>query len=158
MEDLPSLAGRRVLDIGTGTGILSVAALHLGASLALGLDLDPEAASTCARNARLNRDRGHMPGTLLVLCGTLEALRPSARFHLVLANIYGDIILRQAARMAAHVGEGGHLLLSGIDFSENDAVRKALVSQGMERVAVIRLEDYITQLWRRPQPPAPVGP
>ena len=146
LEELGPLENRTVLDVGTGTGILSLAALSLGARRAAALDIDPDAALACKVNAALNgvRDR------LKILNGTLDALNPSLVFDIVMANIHGDILLSEASRLAEHTREGGHLILSGLDYADSRPLRIAVAGHGMEAVSVLFLEDYVTQVWHRP--------
>lgn len=147
IEGLPSLENRSVLDVGTGTGILSLAALLLGARSAVAFDIDMDAVRTCYRNADINK----LSLRLKVFQGTFEALCPFIKFDLVLANIHGDIILAEAHQLAGRTVEGGYLILSGLDFSDGWSVKSTMRKQGMELISVLFLEDYVTQVWRHPQ-------
>jgi len=146
LEALGSLDHRSVLDVGTGTGILSLAALLLGTGCAVAFDIDGDAAQTCNLNATLNR----VSDRLRVFQGTLEGLNPSARFDIVFANIHGDIILKEAHRLTGHTRGEGYLILSGLDYTDNRPAKAVMEKQGMEEVSVLFLEDYVTQVWRRP--------
>jgi len=146
LERLASPKNNSVLDVGSGTGILSLAALLLGVRKAVAFDIDGDAARTCYRNAALNR----VSERLKVYQGTLEALNSTLGFDLILANIHGDIILKEAHRLAGHTREEGYLVLSGLDYTDNRAVKLAMGGLGMEEVSVLFLEDYVTQVWRRP--------
>ena len=145
LEKVTLQADHTVLDFGTGTGILAIATLLLGARNAVAVDIDSEAVKTCSRNAVFNnlRDR------TMVVHGTLDALDPSTEFDLVLANIHGNIILDNAQQLVSHTRDKGHLILSGLDYSDNQPVKRAMSSQGMEKVSVCFLEEYVTQVWRR---------
>ena len=146
MEGLGSLKNRSILDVGTGTGILSLACLLLGARRAVAFDIDQDAARNCNRNAVLNR----VSEQLRVFQGTLEALSPSVGFDLVLANIHGDIILKEAYRLAGHTREEGYMILSGLDYTDSRQAKVAMKEQGMAEVSVLFLEDFVTQVWHRP--------
>ena len=146
LERLASPKNNSVLDVGSGTGILSLAALLLGVRKAVAFDIDGDAARTCYRNAALNR----VSERLKVYQGTLEALNPTLGFDLILANIHGDIILKEAHRLAGHTREEGYLVLSGLDYTDNRPAKAVMEKQGMEEVSVLFLEDYVTQVWRRP--------
>jgi ribosomal protein L11 methyltransferase len=154
LEGLGSLKNRSVLDVGTGTGILSLACLILGARKVLAFDIDSDAARNCNRNAALNQ----VSEQLRVFQGTLEAVTPSADFDLVLANIHGDIILKEAGRLAKHTREEGYLILSGLDYTDSRQAKTAMKEQGMEEVSVLFLEDFVTQVWRRPPGGLRTGP
>ena len=103
MERLGSLAGKRVLDVGTGTGILAVAAVLMDACRVVAIDIEMDAVSTCRKNAILNRAEDRV----LITCGSLDSLATGRGYHLVLANIYGDIILKEAVNLAARVEPNG---------------------------------------------------
>lgn len=141
LEELPDLAGARVLDLGSGTGILALAALRLGAREALCVDIDPAAVEACRRACRENgveeRVRHH--------CGTLEEIK-EGDFDLVLANIYGDILLAVAPQLAAAARLGGRLLLSGILWEYNFDVRQAYERLGCAVRRNRMLEEFSTVL------------
>ncbi len=141
LEKLGNLDGLKVLDFGCGTGILSIAALRLGAKEALCLDIEPRAIETCRRNAELNgvadRIRHH--------CGYLDQT-PVESFELILANIYGDILLDQAAELVKRCAPGALLLLSGILYEYNYDVRARFERLGCQMLRNRLLEEYSTVL------------
>lgn len=109
LSSLAPLAGVRLLDLGSGSGILAIAALRLGAVSALCVDVNPDAVASARRNGLRNGvgDRlEHRAGTVEDLAGDV--------FDLVVANIGGELLLDQADRVAALVRPGGRLLLSGL--------------------------------------------
>lgn len=144
LENLPDLERARLLDLGSGTGILSIAALKLGAAQAVCIDIDPQAVETAQSNCRVNgvADRTtHIVGTLADLA--------TSDFDLVLANIYGDILLDLANPLTAALRKGGHLLLSGILWEDNFPVRQAYADRGCEILANRFLEEFSTVLARK---------
>jgi ribosomal protein L11 methyltransferase len=106
-----------VLDVGTGSGILALAALAGGASAAVGLDLDGLALGNAARNRELNRARG-----LKLVRGTMEALAPAARFDLVLANLDSPTLDRLLPALAGRLAHGGRLGVAGILGADRTAI------------------------------------
>lgn len=102
------LRGRRVLDVGTGTGVLSFAALLGGASLAVGYDVDPASPFHARDNSRLNSLHP------LLFAGYLAALREAPLFDLALINVVPEQILPEMPGVAARLREGGEAVLSGI--------------------------------------------
>ena len=112
MLEADRLSGATVLDVGTGSGILCLVALALGAKGACGFDLDPEAVTEARSNVTLNRSilEGPRPR---YFAGTADALAPAARFDRVLVNVLPERIATHFARVLEAVGPEGRLLLSG---------------------------------------------
>ncbi len=125
--------GDRVLDLGCGSGILSIAALALGASRAAGVDIDPKAADVAFENAALN---GIGPDRLSVYAGdVLTDKRLAGRLNpgqnrVVLANIVADVIIPLSARAGDFLAPDGVFLTSGIIEGRQDEVRAALEGNG----------------------------
>ena len=131
---LPDFAGKRVLDLGCGSGILSIAALLLGAEEAAGVDIDPKAVGVAYENAAMN---GIGAGRYTVRAGDVLSDRALAaelaqkRYQLVLANIVADVIIPLSAQVPGLLEPGGMFLCSGIIDTRADEVRAALVSHGL---------------------------
>lgn len=106
---LAPLAGLRVLDLGAGTGILALAALRLGAASAVCVDVNPDAVASARRNGEANG----VGDRLEHRCGSADTVE-GERFDLVVANIGGELLLDEAARIAPLARRGGRLLLSGL--------------------------------------------
>ena len=105
-----ALEGKRVLDCGTGTGILAIAALKGGAREAVGYDIDEWSTDNARHNAALNG----VDGRLQVLLGDVSILNNvEGDFDIVLANINRNILLSDMPAMAAKLASGGQLALSG---------------------------------------------
>lgn len=99
---------KTALDVGTGSGVLALAALARGAAAAVGLDPDALALENAARNRDLNRARG-----LALVRGSLDALGPGVRFELVLANLDGPTLECLLPELAGRVAPGGRLAVAG---------------------------------------------
>ena len=141
---LPGIKGKRCLDLGSGTGILAIAAALLGAESVVAIDIDPAAGISCADNIRLNG----MSGQVFPLCGELSCLC-GGNFDLLLANIYADIHLALAHEMVAKTGPGGFLLLSGIPTQDNFDVLCRFEREGCELLDSRYLEEFVTFLFRK---------
>lgn len=117
-------APRRVLDIGTGTGILGIAAARLGASGSVGIDVDPKAVEVAGENARNNgvEDRFHAATTPL---SCMEG-----RYDLVLANVIAEILIDLKHEITARLVPGGGVILSGILSEKSDWVEKEYEAAG----------------------------
>ncbi len=146
LEKIGSLAGLRVLDFGTGTGILSLAAASLGSDMIVAFDIELDAALATANNAELNGVSERM----FVFCGNLDCILPDRAFDLILANIYGDIILDNSGSLFSLLIPGGTLVLSGIDHGDSRQIKDRMESLGLDCVEIEFLEDYVTQVWFRP--------
>jgi ribosomal protein L11 methyltransferase len=108
--------GERVLDYGCGSGILAIAALRLGASAALGVDVDPRAVVAAQANAERNRVDARFFNT---------ETAPDIQADLVVANILANPLILLAPLLAAHSGKGGRIALSGILESQSQEVMAA---------------------------------
>lgn len=129
--------GGRVLDLGCGSGILSIAALLLGGGEAVGVDIDPKAVGVAYENAAMNgigRDRYTVRAGDVIADAGLKAELARSRYQLVLANIVADVIIP----LSAHVGElmapGGVFLCSGIIDTRANEVAAALERHGLHIV------------------------
>ena len=114
--------GDRVIDLGTGTGILAVAALRLGAASAAGIDADPVAVAVARQTRRMNRIG---PGLTLRRADASSALDPR-RFDLALVNIGARVIRDLLPRLSRALRPGGRAILAGILIEdEPDLLRRA---------------------------------
>ena len=122
--------GDRAIDIGTGTGILAIAAACMGANPVLATDLDAVAVRVARENVAVN---GY--GEVIeVRCGDLlEAVNPrEAGADVVIANIIADVIIGLAAPVMPYVREGGVFICSGIAVNRLEDVHAALAAAGYE--------------------------
>ena len=113
--------GKRVLDVGTGSGILAIAASRLGASSAVGIDLDADAIQAARENLGLNPDARHVRFDVV----DLAAAAPTPA-DIVLANLTGALLVRAASTLRAATASEGVLIVSGLQVDERDAVVRAL--------------------------------
>jgi ribosomal protein L11 methyltransferase len=114
------LTGAFVLDVGTGSGILAIAAARLGAARVLGIDTDPDAVQAARESLSANPDARNVSVEVADLAsGSL----PHA--DVVTANLTGALLARAAGQLAGAVRPGGSLIVSGLLAEERDAVRAA---------------------------------
>ncbi len=128
--------GDAVLDLGCGSGILSIAALNLGAERALGVDIDPKAVDVAYENAALNgigRDRYTVrAGDVLSDKKLVEELSGTGPYRVVLANIVADVIIPLSAFAGEFLTPGGLFLCSGVISERAGEVRSALERNGLQ--------------------------
>lgn len=132
-EECP-LTGTDVLDVGCGSGILSVIALELGAASAVAVDIDPNSRRVARRNAALNGvDDGRytvLTGDILTDAGLREKVT-GRRYGLVLANIVADVILALAPMIPGLLTPDGIFVCSGIIDARGDEVAAGLEKCGL---------------------------
>ena len=127
--------GGAVLDLGCGSGILSIAALNLGCGKAVGVDIDPKAVDVAYENAQLNgidRDRYLVrAGNVLSDKALVEELAGGGPYPVVLANIVADVIIPLSAQAGGYLAPGGVFICSGIIDTRADEVQAALERNGL---------------------------
>jgi ribosomal protein L11 methyltransferase len=115
-----------VLDAGTGTGVLAIAALKLGADTAVGFDIDPWAQTNATENALLNG----VADRFEVREGSLDAV-PEGPFDLVFANINRNVLLSLTPGFAEKLAPDGRLVLAGLLRSDRDVMLDAVRAAGL---------------------------
>ena len=121
---LAERSGARVLDLGTGSGILAIAAAKLGAAEVVAVDIDPDACAAARDNARVNEVAG-----LIRFGDTLDAV--DGAFDVVVANLLATTLIELADRLAARLAPGGILIGAGVLADEAAAVRAAWRAAGL---------------------------
>lgn len=144
--------GMTLLDVGTGSGILSIAALKMGAGKAVGTDLDPCALSAVLENLEANE----IPKEAMeVYIGNLiddESLREKAGYEaydLVTANILTEVLVPLTPVVKEHLKPGGLYITSGILEEKEGIIRKAVKEAGLELVEVTRQNDWVSVTARK---------
>lgn len=146
--------GSRVVDLGTGSGVLSIAALRLGARSAVGVDIDPKAEDMVRENGAYN---GMTAPQLLAFTGdvagdsgALESLLDrGGPFDLALVNIVADVILALIPSLPRLLWPGGTVICSGILDSRLAGVREALQAHGLEVLETEGREEWRCVVARR---------
>ena len=140
LETLDELVqgGERMLDIGTGSGILAIAALKLGAKEAEGVDIDP----MCVRTAGENAQRNGVAERLTVLVGDLSD-KASGVYDIITANIVAAAILSLAPAVPALMAPGAKFIASGIIDERRDEVLDGLKAAGLRPVQVKEKRGWV---------------
>ncbi len=140
-EWLPE-ANPLVLDVGTGTGILGLAAARLGATV-LAIDVDPEALAAVRQNISLNQLHDRVRADDI----PLAAIRQ--QFDLIFANLTAPDLKAMAESLAARLLPGGHLIVSGFLSSDLPALQQHFQRQGLTARKTHQKDDWIALLLRR---------
>ena len=120
---------KHVVDVGTGSGVLALAAARLGASRILAVDSDPDALAAAAGNLHLN---GLTPAIELRQVD-LETAPLHGRFDVVLANLTGGLLIRHVRTLLGLAAPDGILIVSGLEAVEADDVREAFAVEGWDQ-------------------------
>lgn len=129
-----------VIDVGTGSGILMVAANKLGAKEIWGVDIDPDACEVAKENLILN---GITDENTKVLVGNLLNVVENKTFDVVVANILADVILMLLKDISKVIKEDGILILSGIIEDKKNLVINACEKEGLELVEVQEDKEWV---------------
>lgn len=131
--------GKTVLDGGTGTGILAIAAIKLGAKKAIGFDID----SWSIDNARENTLLNNVDHSVEIRFGGIETVDEHEIFDVVLANINRNVLLDMVPTLINYTKERGIICLSGLLHTDEDAIRDALAELPVEVTDLEREEEWI---------------
>ena len=140
----------RVLDVGTGSGVLAIAALKTRAALAIGTDIDAESVRVARENLSLNHAafRGHMLEASGARHGRIHAHAP---YDLIFANILAGPLVSLSAELAGLTASGGHVILSGLLNHQEPLVRAAYGGHGLSLIDRLRRDGWSTLVYRRPR-------
>jgi ribosomal protein L11 methyltransferase len=131
-----------VLDLGTGSGVLTMAAALSGARSVIGIDVDEDAIQSAETSARMNT----LPDTLEFQVSDFRS-SPPAPADVVLANLTGGMLTSSGPAIAALVKQGGQMILSGFDHTEVEAVLAAF--PGFAEAARLTEDNWIALLLQR---------
>ena len=139
---------RTILDVGTGTGVLAIAAARLWRRMIVATDIDPVAIETARANAR---DNGALPFLQLGVADGLETplIRNRGPYDLVIANILAGPLTRLSGAIAAATAPGGHVLLSGLLRHQEQTVTGFYRARGLTAVRRLRQNAWSALLFRR---------
>lgn len=131
--------GDKILDAGTGTGILSIAAIKLGAASAFGFDIDEWSYDNAIENSCLN----NVSENLMVVLGDDSVIPVDKIYDVVLANINRNILIDMAGRLSECVRPGGLLLISGLLREDEPVILKTTAYESLELVGKESENDWI---------------
>lgn len=140
-------AGIRLLDVGCGSGILSIIGARLGAKEVIGTDIDPNAVNSAYENARVNRIGSE---TLKIYAGDiitdtkLQNKVGLKAYDMVAANILADVIIPLSAEVGQHLKPDGIFISSGIINSKKEAVKEAILKNGFKILEINEMGDWVS--------------
>ena len=144
-----AIAGRkttRVLDLGCGSGILSIAALILGAERVDAVDIDPNAVKVATRNVSLNKFQGKFraeTGDILDRNRNFPSIILNEKYDIIIANIVADVLIKLCDFIGDYMTEKAYFILSGIITERREEVIQALKKNGFKVI-----EDAEKRGWR----------
>ena len=140
-----------MLDLGCGSGILSVIALMLGAKEAYAVDIDPNAVTVAYENADRNnvsRSRYHVMSGNILTDENLQNTLGEHKYDIIAANIVADVIIGLAPKAKEYLKDGGVFITSGIIEDREDDVRSALEECGFKMEDIRRRKDWLSIICR----------
>ena len=143
MDSLPTLLSPSVLDLGTGSGILAMAAVQLGAGRVCAVDIDPLAVEVARENLEINGL------TDQVECSTTPLESLDGCFDVILANILAEELVRLAPSLNERLSPGGSLVLSGILAEKEGLVRNGFSSQPLEYLGTLLEGEWVALHYRK---------
>ena len=142
------MPGMRVLDVGTGSGILALAAAKLGAASVYCIDNSSVAVESATANAAVNALSDRISIVLAVLDAG-QAARMAGQFDLVLANIIARVIGSIAPQLAQVIAPGGLLIASGIIEERRHEAEQPLLAADLTLVDQVMIDDWVTLIMRK---------
>jgi ribosomal protein L11 methyltransferase len=130
--------GESVLDVGSGTGVLAIAALKLGAKHSIAIDIDEWCLSNSFENAELNNVKNQID----IRQGEISDIKETG-FNIVLANIQKDILLNISDKIFSRVKPGGKVILSGLLTNDEDDIKSAYTEIGFKFIETLTLDPWI---------------
>lgn len=136
------LTGKRVLDVGCGSGILGIYAAKRGAGEVIGCDTDPIAIENSAENFVLNG----VTAVCSVIGGEIDTIRPERRFDVIVVNIIKSVILSLISRTTSRLKSGGILILAGLLEHDRAEIDNALERHGFGSYAIRENNGWLTYM------------
>lgn len=138
-----------VLDVGTGSGVLSIAAIKAGSRRAIGTEIDRQSVKVANENAAKN-DIGNRFRAYYTRGAGSHIIQTTAPYDLIFANILARPLIGLAPSLCRLVNKGGHIILSGLLTRQEPLVRAAYMGRGLQLVKRIRRDGWSTLVLNRP--------
>lgn len=138
----------KVLDVGTGSGVLAIAAIKTGSKRAIGTEIDVQSVAVANENAAKN-NVGNRFKTYQTRGATNRIIQSAAPFDLIFANILARPLTRLAPKLTPLLAPGGHIILSGLLTHQEPLVRAAYKGRGLNLVKRLRRDGWSTLVLQR---------
>lgn len=139
---------KRVLDVGTGSGVLAIAAIKTGAKHAIGTEIDVQSVKVANENAAKNNVADQFK-TYHTRGATNHTIQATAPYDLIFANILARPLTRLAPKLVPLMAKKGHIILSGLLTRQEPLVRAAYIGRGLNLVKRIRKDGWSTLVLKR---------
>jgi ribosomal protein L11 methyltransferase len=136
-----------LLDVGSGSGILSIIGIKLGARLALGTDIDPNAIDAMVENANVNgvtKEQFIVKAGNLIEDGKLQEEVGYEKYDIVVANILADVIIPLSGEIGKHLKKDGIYITSGIIYMKRDEVKEAIERNGFTIIETNEMGEWVS--------------
>jgi ribosomal protein L11 methyltransferase len=137
--------GMKVLDVGSGTGILAIAAVKLGALTVVAVDFDEICLENCKENCELNG----VSNSVEIITGEIDDVKEN-NFDLILANIQKNVLLEIADKIKSKLKSGGMIILSGLLESDKIEIEKKYHSLGFVTLQIEKMDEWIAVVFSVP--------
>ena len=136
--------GMKVLDVGSGTGVLAIAAVRLGAGSAVAVDND----DWCLQNGKENIDLNNVADNIDVRLGIVQDV-PEKDFHLILANIQKNVLMEISGELKNRLAENGILILSGLLLSDENDIKEGYQNLGLKMIDKQQMGEWIAVVFAK---------
>jgi ribosomal protein L11 methyltransferase len=130
--------GMKVLDVGSGTGILAITAIKLGAKKAVAVDFDEVCLENCKENCAIN----NVENSVEVITGEINDVNEKD-FDLIIANIQKNVLIEIADKIKSKLNHSGIVILSGLLESDKDDIEKNYCSLGFATIEIEHMDEWI---------------
>jgi ribosomal protein L11 methyltransferase len=134
----------KVLDVGSGTGILSIAAIKLGASKAAAVDFDETCFDNCKENVIINK----VDGKVEILTGEIDSVKEN-NFDLVVANIQKNVLVDIAEKIKLKTRKNGIVILSGLLKEDETVIQNTYSEIGYKQIDKLTQDEWIALVFQK---------
>lgn len=139
--------GMKLLDVGCGSGILSIIGEKLGASKVMATDIDPNAVNTAYENAEVNhvsKDKLTVISGDIITDSAIQKQVGLECYDIAVANILADVIIPLSGEVGMHIKQGGLFISSGIIITKKESVKEAIIKNGFQILDILEMGDWVS--------------